>query len=233
MRKSIIISFIFILFLSCKSLILNLITPNDVKKSLKVMKRENQTIVYLPMVHLGKQNYFDQVKVVIDSLKKEGFTVFYEQISIDKKQTKDSLDIKIRKLRKLMGLNIVGGYNNEENKSLPKAFKAKKYISQNNFDLGIDSLDIIADVTLSELIIAHENKKGKISLSDCDMNTGLNEKYKCQKISNYYAIHTFRDSIASKIVLEANKKKSLIIFGKNHWYGIWPNFRDEGFVLNE
>lgn len=234
MKKYIYFLLLGLLFANCKPVILSLITPKNVENSLKVMDKNDQRIVFMPMVHLAKPIFFNQVKIVIDSLKKEGYTVYYEQISIHEKQGQDLLDINLRKLRKMFGFNIYGGYDNENNKSLPNFTKNKKYISQENEKLGLDSLDIIADVTLGELLNAHEKNEGKINLTDCDYNTKLNEKYKCEKVvSKYYAVHTYRDSIASNIVLKSNKQKSLLIYGKGHWYGIWPFFRDNGFVLKK
>lgn len=233
MKKYIYFLLLSLLFANCKPIILSLMTPKNVEKSLKVMDKNDQRIVFIPMVHLAKPVFFNKVKIVIDSLKKEGYTVYYEQVSIYEKQEQDSLDINLRKLRKMLGINTLGGYNNKNNESLPIFFKNKKYISQENKKLGLDSLDIIADVSLGELLNAHEKKEGKINLTDCDYNTKLTEKYKCEKVGNYYAIHTFRDSIAANIVLKDNKQKSLLIYGKGHWYGIWPFFRDSGFVLKE
>ncbi|WP_299013482.1 hypothetical protein [uncultured Polaribacter sp.] len=210
-----------------------IITPKNVTKSLKIFEKDDQTVIFLPMVHLAKAKFYDEVKIVIDSLKKEGFTVFYEQISVYKNQQKDTLDKNIRKLRKMFGANIVGPYNKKDNHSLPSLFKNKKYVSQQNIKLGLDSLDIIADLELTELIRLRELKEGKIVLTDCDFKTDLNEKYKCKTVGKYYATHILRDSIAANVVLKANKKKSLIVFGKAHFYGIFRYFRDEDFLLKE
>jgi hypothetical protein len=233
MKKTILILLLAPIFVGCTSIYLAVVTPKNVEKSLKVFEKDEQTVVFLPMVHLAKLKFFDNVKIVIDSLKKEGFTVFYEQISINKNQPKDSLDINLRKLRKMFGVNIAGGYTNQENNFLPDSFKKKKYTSQKSTKLGIDSLDIIADLNLSKLIRLREIHDGKIVLTDCDFETELNEKYRCKRVGKYYAMHILRDSIAANIVLKSNKKKSLIIYGKAHWYGIWAKFRDEGFVLKE
>lgn len=231
MKKYIFIVIICLSLVGCGHIYLSIITPKNSKKSLKIMKRGNQEIIFLPMIHLAKSSFFDQVTIIIDSLKKEGYTVFYEQISIDENQSIEIIETNIRKLRKMWGVNIIGAYNNKRNKSLPNFYKTNNYSSQNNIDLGIDSLDIIADVTLSELINAHEKKEGEIMLTKCDYDTNLNDKYKCKTVSRYYAIHTFRDSIAANTVLKLNKEKSVLIFGKAHWYGIWPFFRDVGYVL--
>ena len=137
------------------------------------------------------------------------------------------------KFRKMTGGFRATDLTSKNNKSLPKYYKKEKYISQSNQNLGIDSLDIHTDATLTELINAQEKKEGKIMLSKCDFNTGFYDKYKCETVNNYYALNSYRDSIVASKVLNQNNQKSLIVFGKKHWYGIWPYFRDTGYKLVE
>ncbi|WP_459743614.1 hypothetical protein [Polaribacter sp. OB-PA-B3] len=201
------------------------------------MNRGNDTIIYLPMVHVAKPSYFTQVKSVIDSLKKENYTVFYESITLQDNYLTNDLDsatqkelfYKLRKFRKMLGRFQINDLTDDNNKSLPNYYKNSSFISQTNSLIGLDSLDINADVSMTELINAQENIYGEIILSDCDMKTKFNEKYKCKKVNSFYSINSFRDSVAIKKVLSAKKSKSLLIYGKGHWYGIWPYLRKEGF----
>jgi len=239
MKKIILFVIITISFISCNRIMLFINIPNNVEKSLKIIRRDDQIVVFLPMVHLAKTSFYNKSKKIIDSLKYENYTVFYEEITINKNYYSKKLDsiskkelfVLLRKYRKILGRFQVNDLTSQSNKSLPKYFKNKKFMSQSKEILGIDTLDINIDVSLTELIEAHEKKNGTIILDKCDYNTGFKEKYKCDKLNKYYAIRYYRDSIAANKVLKYNKKKSLIIFGKAHWYGIWPYFRDEGFVL--
>ena len=237
-NKILLLTILVFVFASCGKMLLSLVTPSDVEKSLKVLKKDDQTVVFLGTVHLAKPEFFDSAKKIIDSLKRENFTVFYESITFDDEYYKDKLDstsiykldTTLRKFRKMMGRFQMNDLTDKNNKSLPNYFKNNKYLSQTNNLLGIDSLDINADVTMSNLISAQEKEDGEIILTNCDFNTSFKDKYKCEKVSNYYSINTFRDSIVFNKVLVTNKKKSLIVFGKGHWYGIWPHFRDLGYI---
>ena len=89
MKKTIVIPIILIvLFSSCKSLLLDIVTPSNVNRSLKIMQKENNKIIFLPMVHVAKKKFFKKVKKIVDSLKKENYTVFYEGIEVDNQNGK-------------------------------------------------------------------------------------------------------------------------------------------------
>lgn len=240
MKRVILFVIITISLISCNRIILSVITTNNVEKSLKIMRKNDQVVVFLPMLHLAKPSFYYDSKKIIDSLKNENYTVFYEEISVNEKYYNKSLDVKnkkelnnlLKKYRKILGGFFANDLSDKSNKSLPKFYKNKKFITQTKEVLGIDSLDINADISLSELIKVHEKKYGKIILSKCDHNTKFYEKYKCEKVnSNHYSVREYRDSIVSNIVLNYRSQKSLIIFGKAHWYGIWPYFRDAEFKV--
>lgn len=241
--KRIFLLFIAFQFIGCTSIVTALIAPKkDIKKNLKIMKKGSKTIIFLPTIHIAKPIFFENAKIVIDSLRNNGYTVFYEEIAPDKKYNKKELDsvskkeliVLYKKYRKMMGSLFVGNLTDPNNKSIAKFYKKKKLISQTTQLLGIDSLDINADVTLTELITAHESKHGTIKLSICDKNTAFKDKYKCKKEKdNYYAIHAYRDSIATHMVLTSNKEKSLLIYGAAHKYMMWAYFRDAGYTFVE
>lgn len=237
MIKKILFFSIVLGFISCGKTLLSFVQPKNINKSLKIIQRDNDTIIFLPMVHIANPNFYNKAKSIIDSLRNEKYIIFYESITFQEKYLKENLDsltkeelfIKIRKFRKMLGRFQMNDLTSEKNKSLPSYYKNKKFISQSNTLLGIDSTDINADVTMTMLIEAQEKKYGKIILSDCDFKTEFNEKYKCDKVTSYYSINTFRDSIASNIMMKSRNKKSLLVYGKGHWYGIWPFFRNSGY----
>ena len=216
--------------------------PKNTIKSIKTLKNKNKTIVYIPTIHVSKPEFYKKIKKEVDSLRQNNFTIFYEEIGIDNKyykknidnSLKEEFDILLRKYRKLMGNFFAGDLTDKSNHSLPKLLKKNKYVSQTKELLGIDTLnDINADITLNKLISVHEKKYGEIILNKCDYETKFYEKYKCKNLSKYkyYAIRYIRDSIAAQIVLDKNNPNSVLIYGRGHWYGIWPYFRDAGFVL--
>jgi hypothetical protein len=242
MKKILLFVIITISLVSCNRIVLYIITPNNVEKSLKIMRNDDKIVVFLPTVHLAKPSFYQNSKKIVDSLKNENYIVFYEEINVHEKYYNKSLDLEnkkelntlLKKYRKILGSFFANNLNDKPNKSLPKFYKNKKFITQTKEILGIDSLDINADISLSKLIKVHEKKYGEIILSKCDHNTNFYEKYNCKKVnSNYYSVREYRDSIVSNIVLKYKSQKSLIIFGKAHWYGIWPYFRDAEFKIEK
>ncbi len=68
---------------SCNHLIANhIINKSDINKNLKIRENEdtNQTLVFFPMVHVGKSEYYENCKKIIDSLRSDGFNFYYESI---------------------------------------------------------------------------------------------------------------------------------------------------------
>src|SRR5436190_3314741 len=48
---------------------------------------DGKSVVFLPMVHAGKAEFYEDVKTVISRYKKEGYLVFYEGVKKDYKET--------------------------------------------------------------------------------------------------------------------------------------------------
>ena len=65
---------------SCKGLIYDIVIgkPN-IKEEIKILEntKNNKTIVFFPMVHIGKKEYYETSKLIIDSLRSEGFIFYY------------------------------------------------------------------------------------------------------------------------------------------------------------
>lgn len=93
--------------------------------------------MYIGMSHIAKPEFYESVKQIVDSLRKEDYTIFYEGVGLDtSKYSKATLDTILRKQRRLLGINLTR-YKDSSNKSLPKAFKNKKYIDQTAKNTGV------------------------------------------------------------------------------------------------
>ena len=205
----------------------------------KTMKLENgetgREIIMIGMIHLEKEAFFDEIRTYLDSLKREGYVVFYEGIDEEGIDSL-SLDTLQRKFRRVVGLHLTG-YNDERNESLPRMFKSERYVTQTRTNLGLTTeQDIRADFSLDHLIAEFEKKEKEIVLTDCDWNTGLMEKYKPNdktKYNKYYMIHTLRNDHVKKMVEESEHSKIVILYGRAHWYALYAGIRDMGFKIVE
>jgi len=220
---------------SCKSLITNyLIGKADIYKDLKVLENhKGQTIVFFPMVHVGKESYYKDCKTIIDSLRNDGFKIFYENIAF-----KDELDSLTeleynKKVRAILGFN---SSMNSDNESLPKIYSKKNYILQDYALMGISQNDTNLDLDKKAIIDSIEKKYGKIQLTECDINTSLDDEYDCNSDYDKYAFefkNKFRDSYISNEVLKLKEDKIVLIYGKMHWYFVYPDLIKNGFKLTQ
>ena len=207
--------------ISCASTYLSLITSKSVKLNTFYNEELDKTVVLFPMVHVNKPEFFEDVKTKLDSLRQDGFLVYYEGVAvIDSTQySKENYEALTLKARKLFGFNFQSKtYSDKENKSLPKAIYNDKYIAQNRDIIGIKDEDVNVDMSVVEMIEVYEQKYGEIELEDCDYNTPLNSKFKCDRLPNYsdIMIMTRNDTILSHLYKESHKKIALV-YGKRHF----------------
>lgn len=205
---------------SCK-LIKSLTELNKTTPKLHELKAWDKEILFLPMHHMGKPEFYDNVKEIIKNKKEDGFRVYYELVSTDFTDD-DSLRNEIRrKARKIKGFS--GTYKDNASGSY-----FSKYIQQPSYpDLGVDSTDIWADVNYLQLITYWENVNSKIILDSTDMNTPFNEKldrgafYTKDEFNNVFI--DYRNKHLINIIKNNSDKKILILYGKGHL----KNFRKQ------
>ena len=237
MKKTSIIFLITLFTLtSCKSIISSyLISRGDIKKDYKVLKNEKtgQTIVFLPMIHIGTKQYFNQARKIIDSLRDEKFKFYYENIKIDSDLDSLEKDIYRKKTRSIIGFNPL---LQSENNSLPKSYKKKKYILQDYKLMGLNKKDTKLDMSQNQIIDSIEAKYGKLKLTECDHNTGNFEKYNCKTNNDKFAFaltNEFRDPFISNQILDLKEEKIVMIYGRMHWYMVYPDLKKAGFDIVE
>ena len=207
-------------FYSCGKIFLSIATDKSAVKKATYLYNDslNKTVIFVPMQHIGKPNYYEEVRLFLDSLRKNDFVVFYENIGISYSWDSLPTDTLIRKMRKIVGMNLVGGYKNPDNKSLKKHWVNSKYISQAN-NIGLKDTDFWVDLDAHELIEKYEERMGKIVLTECDCNTPLFEKYKCKdtaKIDKWVFTHLFRNKYIFEKVIESEYNKIVLVYGKGH-----------------
>lgn len=194
----------------------------------KVTRLENteseQTVLLVPMVHIAQPEFYSEVRLYLDSLKREGFVVFYEGVrSPEIRSSADSMrvDTLQRKLRRVLGLNV-NGYGDKNNKSHKKWWSEGGRVGQTTDILGLNTeQDIWTDMYLDSLLYAYETRYGKIKLTECDFKTGLYEKYRCKSdrtYKQYPLTQTIRNEHIVKSVQDSEHKKIVILYGKAHMF---------------
>ena len=214
--------------IGCQTILIKLIAKKTVDKQVRVLenKIKESTIVFLPVIHVGKRSYFKSFKPIVDSLRKEGYQVFVETIAY-----KEELNPKIKerydkKFRKFTGFSTT---LSNENNSLPKEYRLKNYILQDYNLMGISKQkgDSVLDLSKKQLIDMYEKEFGEIKLTKCDSITPLYEKYKCEseyKKYRYTITNTYRDNYIRNYLVNTSHKKIALIYGQSHWISVYPRF---------
>ncbi|MEJ5268239.1 MAG: hypothetical protein WHW07_10625 [Bacteroidales bacterium] len=213
MTKILILVLLTSTFSSCK-IAHSLIELNKKKAKVYSFKFENKDIKYIPLHHIGKNEFYENLKSKVVDFKTAGYIVFFEQISTE--FTTDSLlkDTIRRKVRKIKGFS--GTY-----KEATEDTYFKKYVQQPSYqDLGVDSNDIRADVDYLQFINEWEKVNGVIILDSVDFNTSFNEKFNkgvfyTNKQYKRIVIDFRNDFLINKIKANDNKK-ILILYGEGH-----------------
>jgi len=197
------------------------------KTELNFIDSKEKEVIFIPIHHVGRKKYYEDIAHKVDSLQKHNFIVFYEGVSDEKE--KDSLIRKnsFLKLRKIMGFFPQGqqGYLDTVTNVIGGKVKYKgkhKLINQPKYkQLKVDSLIAIrTDVTLTELMNDFEKQYGKIILDSCDFETDFKDKnYKCKKVKRSIRkkfkkgyVKDYRNKYLAKKIFESKKNKILVIY---------------------
>jgi hypothetical protein len=249
MKKVFPIILIVLLSISCKSYIVNsyfkLMGVYDTKVKLEKLYFQEKEIIFLKMHHIGKQEFYDDVKAKIDSLKNENYYFFVEgitsqQLTGKKSLTKeDSIVFKdlAYKLRKVTGQPSItkNGDLDKLSEYQNKGIKFKeKLVNQPTYNiLGLTSKNSkITDITVEDILKRYEKKYGEIVLNPCDFQTPFYEKTNCTEKVDKQTYQTFiideRNNIVIDNILKENNNKIAIIFGEGHFIGIKDGLQKSG-----
>ncbi|MHB8260496.1 MAG: hypothetical protein ACYDCN_03530 [Bacteroidia bacterium] len=186
------------------------------KKKAKVYSYHvaDKEIKFIAMHHLGKKQFYDDVKNKIALLKKDGYVVYYELITSDVKLDSLQKDTLKKKYRKLKGFG--GTYQEVSRNTL-----LQKYMQQPNYpDLGTTDTDLRADINKLQFINEWEKQNGKIVLDSVDFHTPFDAKYDrkspyTKKQWNNVAIK-YRNRYLVNLIKANNDKKIVAVYGKGH-----------------
>lgn len=215
---------------SCVSLMLRTLGAYKEEAKIKNIPHKNKNILYIPIHHVGKKSFYEDIRKKVDSLQKLGYVVYEEGV----KPIDESLSVTETanlKFRKMMGFYVAQeGYLDTVNNTLfgKISYRNKRgLINQPPYkDLGVDTTKSIrADIEKHILIQKFEEKYGDIKLEQCDLETPLDSTYslscreknrKLRKAFENYVVFELRDEHLLKTVVESPHDMILIIYGSNH-----------------
>lgn len=217
---------------SCSSIWLKYSGVLDEKPELRAMTDGDKDVVYLPLHHIGRKEYYEAMAQQIDSLQNEDYIVFYEMVNVNARDTSVYIEL-AKKFRKIQGdLGAANGYLDTLNNRIYGTIAYDvKYVMMNQpsfGDLGVDSNSAVnADISLEELIEAFEKKHGVITLSPCDINSDLKALYNCETLSSKlrkdfrksFVLDLRNEQLAERI-RTSEAKKIFVIYGARHYKGL-------------
>lgn len=210
----------------------------------------NKTVVFLPMIHAGKPEFYKNVHQKITSLKNAGYVVFYEGVksgfisdsalipgTIKKYQrypevqtlNVDSLKklIYVIKLKRMVGISPDSATYANFIKRLPIL---KKSVAQPSASyLGVSNSDFNIDVTGNELVDIYEQAFGEITLEQIDFAVPLNQplpRFRILKQKNIRPIIIdYRNDHLANSIQNSEYDKILVIYGLAHKKGTFNNLK--------
>lgn len=218
---------------SCTRAFITLYNKKDPMKKKSVWVKEEREIIHIPMIHIARQEYYDKVKQFITEKRQQGYAIYYEGV-VTGGETKQEQDTIMMKVRKILCINISGGYDDEKNKSTPKFYK--KFVAQTKENTGIIKGDTRADTNFKDLIhLIETEEKVKIALDSCDYATPMNAKYTCANYKQYKYLLTryYRDEYLFDFIKKSTDKKIILLYGEAHKWNLYPLLRKDGFILKE
>lgn len=247
MRKNIILlALISIGFQSCLvKALMKKVGIYDKTNTIEKISNGEKDLCFLPMHHIGKQEFYDDTKSKLDSLSKNGYYIFFEGIQGKEMADKNERDIMYKKLRKLSGIDLLkmgkgGGYIDStgnqsvfENPLLDNRIKKDKLVNQPaSLRKTADSkIGMQVDGSITDMITKYESKYGKIVLDSIDLNIALGDKYeisKANKISKEkrkYLILDIRNEIITNQIVNSPYKKIVLVYGKGHYEGFMEGLK--------
>lgn len=180
------------------------------------MSFAQKELIFVPISHVGQLVFYNSLKDSIVYWKSKGYTIYYEQI-IHNKPSDDllQLDTIVLKYRK-----TAGGIANTRQyyDSLMKIFLRGAIVQPEYGLLGIDSLDVNADITLTAYIQEYERLYGEIKLDDYDYTIPKYGKYDYEPSKNDRSLIVvdYRNQQLLKRIKDADCRQIVIVYGYVH-----------------
>lgn len=241
-----------ILVSSCKSYLANYYFKKIgvFDKNIKLEKATNndKEIVFFGMHHIGKEEFYNDVKYKVDSLVQLGYYFYVEGINsqftgktnITATDSAILIDLAY-KFRKISGSPLISKKLNSDYLTFfkEKGIKIKeKLVKQPKYlELGLTEVNSKnTDLSLEKILENYEKKYGKVVLESCDYETKFHEESTClvkpdKKIYDEMMMKDRNNSIINNILNE-KKSKIAIIYGKAHFIGVKDSLQKLGYKIS-
>lgn len=205
----------------------------DNKVSLKEIKYQNKNILFLPVVHISQQPFYDDCKKVIDSLSNKGYYIFGEGIGSESMLKGEKVysiqdTVYMKKIRKILGIDA--GHYQKTDFFVQFSKKYKLVTQPKTLYPTEEPLGQSVDYTTKQTVEAYEKEKGEIILDDYDKKTKIGEEYKGKKMTSIdkdnkkYFLNEIslnkRNEYLAEQVRKSQHNKILIIYGTSHYEGL-------------
>ncbi len=188
-------------------------------------------VTMIGMSHIETVRYYEEVKNYLDSLRNDGYAIFFEYVTLGPvgptEADTTAARVVLRKYRRLTGESLATNeYSGFRSVADNKGEKPNQLVQQTLERTGVsEERDYLCDLTFQEIIEGYEAKYGEIILTDCDMETPLNApKYKCRTEQEFrvgYAHLTLRDKYVAKRVAESEHQKIVILSMETFTLILW------------
>jgi len=197
-------------------------TINQDKVKPKYVSFQDKQLIIVPISHIGEKVFYRSLTDSIKQWKQNDYFIYYEKVKVSPEEMEvDSTirDTLVRKWRRIQGGMTASRESHEE--SL-KIFK-KKVVQPTWPELGVDSTDVNADVTLREIIYEYEKLYEPIRLNECDWETEIEDDYYCSRRYPHNIkpiILDYRNQHVVTSVQQSPHQKIVVIYGALHVKGI-------------
>ncbi|WP_298156068.1 hypothetical protein [Flavobacterium sp.] len=219
MRKTIVIVSIFLVLVSCGKMM----TRYQIKTYNALFMVWHYTngkkdVQFIPMAHLNKPEKFARIRQIADSLRSQGYVIYYESVELENPSDSLRNETIQRKFRRVIGI-VPGDYSDKNNKSY-RALALEGYVMQTMTNTGCDrKRDKKVDLSMDSLVALYEKERGEIKLTQCDWNTPYTEKYRCHRLKvkdQKFMALTLRNRYLSYFLTHSKDKKIVVMYGAEH-----------------
>lgn len=229
MKKILALLLIVFAFASCGRTLTGLALKFYKHPTLHYYTNGDKQLIFMPMIHLNKPEFYDEVKHYVDSLRNDGYVFVYESVKPSKDLDSVQADMYRRKFRHVVGFDLTS-YTDKNNENM-KRYRVKGAISQTMKNTGLDrEKDILGDIGMDSLVRIYEKERGEIVLNDYDLKTPLNKKYKGDKLPKSdkdYLIITVRNKVLTDKIASLPDKKIVVLYGALHRSGFSANLKKD------
>lgn len=184
-------------------------------KKIDIYEKE---VVVMLVKYYGIDQYFDETKKYIDSLRGLNYKIVYGGDSIlgyDKKNITDTNDRKIRK--------CFCQYENpfqylQKNKIHQYLVEKNKFTFYSKELFGIQENDLSLDISKNDFVKRIEAKKGEISLNKKDNKSG---KYKCEEKNKKLDLYPIITQHILERIYEIDARKIVLVLDDRLWFSFF------------